>query len=483
MTIKITRRDVLWSYVGYLLTYGIHVVMLPAVLKALSPGELGLWYTFLAINQFVMLLDFGFMPTILRNASYCWSGATCLTREGLAIEAAPATSRPNYRLLADLLTASWRIYGFIGLLALGILLSGGWLYIRSVSQGLPTNWIDSAWLVFTVGVGINIAYGYWPALLRGIGAVAESNRVLVISRGTQLAVTLIGLALGGKIMAVAGGFLACGLSARLISGRFFWAYAGLRQHMKPHLDSPSTGQVQEVQSIIWHNAWRQGLVSVGNGLIQRSGLLVCSSFMGLTLAASYGLVQQLIAMMTACSAILFNAYLPVMNGASLRGDLKTAQRYFSRGLAVGWVMMAGGTVGLVFGGPVVLRLWGSATPLLSPLQCAVMGILAIFELTHLLSFAFLTTRNRIPSPLSFLATGGLMLSMCLILAQHTAWKAWGLIAAYGVSQALYNNWRWPLEALQVCALRPGEFIRLGLGQLLIYLRRFHRAPDTGALRP
>jgi hypothetical protein len=320
-------------------------------------------------------------------------------------------------------------------------------------------------------VVINIACGYWPALLRGIGAVAESNRVLVVSRGVQLAVTLVGLWLQGKLLAVAIGFVACGITARVVALRSFWSYEGLRSHLSAHAHALDRVAVIQTTAIIWHNARRQGLASIGNGLIQRSGMLICSSLLGLSVAASYGLVQQLFSMVTACAAILFNTYLPVMNGAGLRRDIEPARTCFSRGMAVGWMVMLGGTLGIVFAAPLLLNVVGSKTQMITPLQSTFMGLILTLELTHLLSYAFLTTQNQIPAPFAFLATGVAIVSLSLVLVHFTALGLWGIFIAYGVAQVAFNNWRWPQLALRACEMGPLEFLRLAILQVA-RMRRF-----------
>ena len=471
MTISITKRDVIWSYAGYALTYSINVLMLPFVLRMLPTRELGLWYTFLAINQFIMLLDFGFMPTVLRNASFCWSGVSSLTREGLPHAMNANTTGPNYALLHVVLHASQRIYGWIGLAAAIILLGIGYPYVRHLAPDVPATTLAVAWLIFAIGALVNIACGYWPALLRGIGAIAESNKVLIGSRGIQFIVTVAGLWMGGGLVAVTVGFLACGLTARLLSWYSFWGYGQLRTHLPAGHQRVESALVAEATAVIWHSARRQGLASLGNGLIQRSGTLVCSSVLGLAATASYGLAQQMFAMVTACAAILFNAYLPVLNAAGARGDLATTRRYLVRGVLAAWFVLAVGTATIVFAVPQLLPLLGTDTRLVSPRQCAFMGVILSLEINHLLAYTFLTTRNHIPAPYAFLTTGVSIIGLSVVFTTYTSLGLWGILIAYFVAQLAHNNWRWPAAALRTCALGPVAFLRIGISTLGAALHR------------
>ena len=121
MAIKVTRKDIIWSYMGYALMYGMNILLLPLILRLLDTKEMGLWYTFLSINQFVMFLDFGFMPAVLRNASFCWAGATILVKEGFAPLDSRDSECPNLELLAQVIGAAKRLYSIIGSFAGAIL--------------------------------------------------------------------------------------------------------------------------------------------------------------------------------------------------------------------------------------------------------------------------------------------------------------------------------------------------------------------------
>ena len=81
--INIGKKDALWSYLGVIFRFGANLIVLPLVLKFLTDEELGLWYVFGSIGALVDLLNFGFAPSIARNISYVWCGATNLKKERL----------------------------------------------------------------------------------------------------------------------------------------------------------------------------------------------------------------------------------------------------------------------------------------------------------------------------------------------------------------------------------------------------------------
>jgi hypothetical protein len=85
LKITASKKDVLWSYVGYFFNLGVNIVLLPFILRYLSREELGIWYTFTGIYALVILVDFGFSTTFVRNLTYAWSGVQDLQEEGFAL--------------------------------------------------------------------------------------------------------------------------------------------------------------------------------------------------------------------------------------------------------------------------------------------------------------------------------------------------------------------------------------------------------------
>lgn len=73
--ISISRKDIIWNYLGYGFSFGTNILLLPIVLYYLPTEELGLWYIFLSVGAFVAMFDFGFSPQIARVITYSYAGA------------------------------------------------------------------------------------------------------------------------------------------------------------------------------------------------------------------------------------------------------------------------------------------------------------------------------------------------------------------------------------------------------------------------
>lgn len=65
--VRITKKDVIWSYVAQLFNMGAGLIVLPLVLHMLSPSEIAMNYIMLTVSSLVALLDFGFLHQFSRN--------------------------------------------------------------------------------------------------------------------------------------------------------------------------------------------------------------------------------------------------------------------------------------------------------------------------------------------------------------------------------------------------------------------------------
>ena len=65
--IEIKGKDIVWSYLGALLSMAANIVMIPFLVYYLDENLLGLWYVFCSIGAMTALFDFGFATTFARN--------------------------------------------------------------------------------------------------------------------------------------------------------------------------------------------------------------------------------------------------------------------------------------------------------------------------------------------------------------------------------------------------------------------------------
>ena len=112
MNIDITKKDIIWGYFAQFFSMASGLLVLPFILRLLTPEEIGMNYLMLTVGSMVSLFDFGFAPQFGRNFSYIFSGAQVLHKEGVELNNA-ANRDINYRLLSTMIGTAKSIYQMI----------------------------------------------------------------------------------------------------------------------------------------------------------------------------------------------------------------------------------------------------------------------------------------------------------------------------------------------------------------------------------
>ena len=169
MEINVAKGDVIWSYISQFFNIGSGFIVLPLILHMLSTEEIALNYLMLTIGSMVALIDFGFAPQFGRNISYVFSGAQDLKKQGLSEE---VEDKINYHLLKNLIDVAKRVYFYMSIIVLVIMLSFGTLYIYFVTNGFET--VQNSllvWVVYSISTYFNIYFYYYSSLLAGRGLI------------------------------------------------------------------------------------------------------------------------------------------------------------------------------------------------------------------------------------------------------------------------------------------------------------------------
>lgn len=464
MSVRISRYDIIWNYAGSILNLGTGIFVLPVVLRMLTIQEIGLWYVFASISGLITLLDFGFAPNIMRNITYSWCGAQELMREGISLS--DKKDGPNYALIKSLVQASRKLYLIIALIAGVLLVSAGTYYIYSL---LPTKDIQYliAWLLYLTAVLINIYYSYWSPLLKGIGAVKEANQAIIVSRMIYVFGAPIGLFLGGGLIWLSLMFLISGLVLRILSKIYFLKAAGVEYQFAK---CDTMNSFKKVFSILWHNSKKLGIVMIGGWLITNSTTLMCSTYLGLEITATYGLSLQLLNIIGSFSSLLFSSYIPDITSSKIRNDFQRYNQIFSRAITVQWFIGLIGIICLIMIGPSVLSLIGSKAKLLPTDMLLLMGLILFLEWNHSSFATLITLSNTVPFVGASIYSGMSILALSLILIHTTELGLLGIISAQGLVQLAYNNWYWPrlvlrenhLSVLQILKSAFNDFLSLKL---------------------
>ena len=438
-----SRRSRVWGYAAQALNIGAGLVLLVPVAAYLPPEAVGLWLVFVTLSTMAQLLELGFQPSIGRQVAYVKAGVLTLQATGIS---PPLSKGPMDQALAqDLLMAARWIYRWVALLVLLFFVALGTPYIATLVQQDPSalNAAYGAWFLFAAGQVVQFYFGYLSAWLMGCGAIVEASKVTVLSR-------LIFITFGSLACVAGFGLLGLGAAALLaaIVGRWI-AYQFSRQVDGVTFCAPSsqsTKRRRELVRILWHNASRQGAVQLGSFLALRANLLIASSVLGLATAASYGITMTVLLALMTFSMTMLNLHLPGINSAQSNGNRAQITSLYGDALIQAALVFVGGVSLLMFIGQPLLNTLGSRSQLLPTSQLLVLSAVILLELNHAMAGTYLTTRNHVPFVRAAVVSGA---AICVLSLLSVYWLGiWGLIAAQGLVQLAYNNWRWPILAMR-----------------------------------
>lgn len=439
MKIRTSGKDIIWNYIGTALNLGFSFLLLPFMMRFLDADLLGLWYVFVSIGSIVTILDFGFGPTISRNVAYVWSGARKLKSEDAVIS-------QNEEIDAELFNVTLKTCRLIDLviavIALVLELTVGTAYVINVSTGLDQKICLVSWMIYSIAVFFNLYFGYYYSILCGIGGVAEANIARVAARLTQLVVTVILLFAGTSLIGAATGYLVYGFLYRMLLKRsFFKAYeralGTVRSRGKVHLQ-----QIKDMFFKFWHNAWRDGLVSLSGYLSNQASVLLCSTYMSLADTGTYSISVQIVTALASISYAMYNSKQPEMQSAYLTGDKKSLRNAMAISIFFYFGFFTVGYIAIITIGLPILKIIQPETVF----SIGIITALAFYELLykfHTCCASFISNTNRVPYMPAFVISSVVGVFLSILLIEVFDLKVWGLVLGPILAQLVYNNWKWP----------------------------------------
>lgn len=441
MRVNISKNDILWSYIGTLLSMGANFLMLPFLIYFLDEDMLGLWYVFASVGAIATLFDFGFAVTFARNITYCWSGANNLKKEDVTFSESCET---NYYLMKQVILTCKIIYGIISGVALLLLLTVGLIYIKYVSGEIvgPTPIIS--WTIYSIAVFLNLYYGYYASFLRGVGAVDQANKNIVYARVIQIVITIVLLTMGMGIVGACLAYLAYGTVFRLLGKKHFYRYKGIGKNLAEVNDDVSKAQIKNIFSIVWHNAWRDGIISISNYFCNQITTVICSMYLSLAETGMYSLGVQIASAIAQIAGTLYNTYQPELQSAYINSNIEKMKRTMSVIVTSFIYLYLVGTICFNVIGIPLLRI-------IKPTVIVSMPVLiGLYIYQFMLKFrncytSYFSCTNRIIYVKGFVSSAIMCVSLSFLMIGPLRMGVWGLILAQILSQAIYNVWYWTIK--------------------------------------
>ena len=451
---RVYRSAVAWTLVFAAVRSCGNLLVLPLMVRRLSQEDLGFWYVFLSLAGISALVDMGFFTSMSRAAAYLWAGAEKLERFGItpAREEVTVTREPNYRLLADLVKTMRLYYVWLALLVTAVMATFGTAWILHQSHHfMESRAILASWLLFLGAIFLNTVSGMWHPLLSGINQVRLNQQILIWGLLANYAATFLGLLLGAGLLAPVLGYLMMGLVSRIAAQVMFDRLTQATRFRRSARWSAS------LLTTLWPTAWRTGIVTIGIYATLNLSTLICTAFLGLKTAASFGLSLQLVLAAMSVATGFFIVKIPLIAQLQAQGRRsEISQIVFPRMRWFWAVYIALSAIAVFFGEPILRDLLHSNTPLLS--RAVFTGLFFVIGLEgHHAIFRELTlTSNQNPFATPVIISGALIVCLSIILVGRIG--IWGVIIAPGIVQICFNNWWTVLVGLRSIGNSAGDYI-------------------------
>lgn len=468
--INVRKQDIVWNYIGTIVSMSSNFVLLPLLLLFLSGKQIGLWYVFVAISGFAQLLEFGFTATLSRNILYCLSGAQTLAKTGLADNERAGGSDVNWHLFRTVLMTSRIVYAFIGIIALVLASTLGAFYVSSVTGHFAIEWSLPAWIVFDFSIFTNLYYLYKLTFLRGIGDVASENRAKTIARIGQIIITAVLLICGLQLLAAAMGFLTYSLLLRSIAGRAFDSDPKVTAGLASDCSPIDKSEVKAVFSSITFVASRDGIVSVAWYGATQATSLICSAYLGLEENATYSVLLQFATALYNLGSAYARSCFPMYQSAFVAEDETTQRHVVERGVSCYVLMYVAGVVVIAICLP-VLTLFKHDFICDRALFLGLAAYLFLLN-QHSLFCNIIVNMNEIPYYKAYIVSTAVGILLTCFLCGVFGMGSWGLVLGQAVPQLMYNNWKWPSYVLNRLGISYFEMLRHGVNWWIA--RMLHR---------
>lgn len=440
------------------MSMGANVLMLPIIIFFLDSEMLGLWYVFASIGGIALLFDFGFGVTFARNITYCWSGAQTLKKEEVVFT---ENQIPNFLLIKQVLVSCKMIFFVLAGVALLLLLTIGTAYIYYITKGVEGNEHIIAWIIYAFSVFLNLYYGYYASFLRGVGAVDKANKNTVISRILHILFTIGFLMAGFGIIGVCIANLVYGTAFRLLGKHSFYSYKDIGLRLKDVQKKVTFVEALPLFFVVWHNAWREGLISLSNYLSSQACTIICSLYMTLSQTGVYAIGVQIASAIAAVSSALYLASQPQLQAAYISRNEPKVRQTMSLIVTSLILLFVLGVVFSLFAFIPILQYVKHDSEVSIPVLLSLCFYYLLVNFRDVFVSYFSST-NRIPYLYSFLISALFCVLLAVLFIGYFGWGIWGLIIAQIISQATFNVWYWPMISLKEMKIGIIELFLSGL---------------------
>ena len=134
-------------------------------------------------------------------------------------------------------------------------------------------------------------------------------------------ITIVLLVQGYGIIGASIGYLVYGFGFKIFGKRYFYEYKDIGSELNK-VDYDSSVSMQDMFYTLWHNAWRDGIVSIANYMSVQATTLLCSLYLTLAETGVFSMALQFTTAVAVIGSTLYNTYQSAVQNAYVLGDMK-----------------------------------------------------------------------------------------------------------------------------------------------------------------
>lgn len=434
------------SWASYFVRFGSALFVLPLILKLYTPVEQSFWFFINTIIGFAMLADSGFGSTLIRAVSYFKAGAKYLPRNKKEYDEIDKIEQgePHFPNLVNLLTTANRIYIYLGIFTIIMLLTGGVAAVWNIMK--ISNHQTDLWVAY----GIIIPYCFsmimgvkWSSYMRGLGFVAEEARFGVFQGLLRVTAFIILL-----LFKLGPAYLIVVMLLEAITRYIYLRWFVMKWFRGKNVEIKEKNKFDPVIfRSLWSATWRTGLLFWGAYGIQSGTSILASQLDDVVMMANFLFTMRIFTFVLNIARAPFYTNVPKIYSLAAEKNILQLRKKASEYMFLGFAVLLAGSVVLLFSGNYLLDLLGIETRFVPLTIFAIIIVTEILDLHSSFHATVYTSTNHVPFVLPATISGALIVGIGFM--SLPAYGILGIVVTKFVVQWFINNWYAPMLSLRL----------------------------------
>lgn len=429
-------KDMLfWGYFSNLVSLFTGILLLPFVINSFKTSELALYFIMQTLILLFSFLDIGFGPQLTKYVTYILSGANEITKVGLSQK---RNSKVNTQLLNVVICIAVKFYNYLSIVCIFALSIVGVFYYAysEVISEIKSDFFY-IWIFFSKYIYLNSKFSYLLPYLSGFGYIIETRKISSVAKLIQFVASLVALKLGYGLIGVLFANIVMILTQVGVSLYFIYT-----ENLNWEKTSFGVEEDRKIFFKMIYSAKYIGTYYISNLLLARGSLLIGGIFLTSEVMASYGLLVQVMTLVSTFSTVFSNVIqTKMLHYRMTNSSLDIKNKLSNSILSFLFLSVTASTI-LFFFGDYLLALIGSKSFLPVNIIVILYIVYSLLDTHYQLFNTFIATKNEFPFVKSSMLSS-IFSVVCISLALTFTQNVIFLILIPLTFQIFYNFWFWP----------------------------------------